>query len=142
MGDANGGKTTLRLGADPTVAERAEQVMGVPLRLVHVLRNPYDNIATLSTRPEHTLASAIETFDSLTGIVERQIERGHPPVLTVRHDDLIADAAAELGRICEFIEVEPDPAYLAACASIVFPHRTRRGRRSNGHPPSARQWRS
>jgi hypothetical protein len=48
-------------------------------------------------------------------------------VLTVRHDDLIADAAGELARICEFIGVEPDPAYLEACAAIVFasPHKTR-----------------
>jgi Sulfotransferase family len=127
VGDANSGKSTPRIGADPAVVERAERHLGVPIKLVHIVRNPYDNIATLSMRREHTMTSGIQTFEQLTGIVEGQILRGHPPVLTIRHDDLIADAAGELARICEFIGIEPDPAYLEACASIVFasPHKTR-----------------
>ena len=127
IGDANAGKTSRRLARDPAAVEHATQVMGAPLRLVHVTRNPHDNIATLSQRPEHTMGTAIETYDVLAGIVARLIERGEPPVLTLRHESLIEAPQHELVRLCGYLGVEPDPDYLDACAGIVFrsPRRTR-----------------
>jgi hypothetical protein len=42
-------------------------------------------------------------------------------VLTVRHESLVRDPRAELSRIAEFLDIEPDPAWLKACAALVFP---------------------
>lgn len=121
IGDANAGKSSKRLARDPSAAGQATRVLGAPLRLVHVVRNPYDNIATLSQRPEHTTARAIETYDTLAGIAARLIERGGPPVLTLRHESLVEAPQRELARLCAYLGVEPDADYLDACAAVVFP---------------------
>jgi hypothetical protein len=48
-------------------------------------------------------------------------------LLDVRHEDLVADPAATLDRLCRFVGLDAGEAYLAACASIVrdAPHRSR-----------------
>jgi uncharacterized protein with von Willebrand factor type A (vWA) domain len=45
----------------------------------------------------------------------------------LRLEDLIADPRRRLSETCRFLGVEPEPAYLDACASIVLdsPRRTR-----------------
>lgn len=134
IGDCRGGKTSRRID-DPTSARRFAQVVGLPLRFVHVVRNPYDNVATLSRRPEHTLASAIETYAFLADAVGAFLARDEEDVLTVRHEALIADPGPELGRLADFLDVEADEAWVDACAAILFPS-PRRTRESTDWSPA------
>ncbi|MCA1614387.1 MAG: sulfotransferase, partial [Acidobacteria bacterium] len=46
IGDKKGGGSTMRLGADPRLLARLRRTVGVPVKLVHVVRNPFDNIST------------------------------------------------------------------------------------------------
>ena len=58
IGDKKGGKTTERLGARPDLLERLRRTVEVPVRLVHVVRSPYDNITTMARRSGQTLEQA------------------------------------------------------------------------------------
>jgi hypothetical protein len=130
IGDKSGGRTTKLIGRSGL--RKFARTVGLPLRIVHQTRNPYDTIARRSLVakdgvPKRTLAEAIADFAAMTDVNDRLLREGKYAVATVRHEDLIADPQGELARLCEFVGVEPEPGYLEACAGIVYesPHRTR-----------------
>ncbi|RJS92690.1 hypothetical protein D3260_10695 [Salinisphaera sp. Q1T1-3] len=53
-GDKKGDLALRRMAADPTLRERLANRRGPPRRWICVLRNPYDNIATMSLRQNRT----------------------------------------------------------------------------------------
>ena len=52
MGAKNGGITTRPLfkAENRKVEEEMQQVLKIPIKYIHVIRNPYDNIATMVLR--------------------------------------------------------------------------------------------
>jgi Sulfotransferase family len=125
IGAKAGEKTTIRLGRDPKELSTLRRLVRAPVRLVHVTRNPYDSIARMAAvtkngRRERTVAGSTDFLRRLARINHSLIENGKA-VLTVRHESLVADPRAELIRLAEFLELEPDQSWLSACASVVFP---------------------
>lgn len=49
-GDKRGASSATLLDQRPELLDRLRSVLGVPIRIVHVIRNPFDNIATMSVR--------------------------------------------------------------------------------------------
>jgi hypothetical protein len=136
IGDCRGGKTSRRLAKDPDAAERFAEIMHLPLRFVHVVRNPYDNIATLASQAEHTLESAIAEYERLAAAVGGFLGRTDHPALTICHEALVDEPHRQLGHLCGFLSVEADDAYVEACARILFPS-PRRTREAIEWPRSA-----
>ncbi|HEY2326944.1 MAG TPA: sulfotransferase [Gaiellaceae bacterium] len=132
-GDKGGGDTSRRLAVDPSELRKFADAIEVPLRLVHVMRNPYDIVARIArvTRggvPKQTLDEAILRFSVLALANGAVLESDAFVVSSVRHEDVVAKPQAELRRLCEFLGIEPTADYLESCASIVWekPHQTRR----------------
>jgi hypothetical protein len=126
VGAKAGEKATARIGRDPKSLDRLRRLVHAPVRLLHVTRNPFDMIArmalvTKGDTPERTIAGAIDFTARLARINARIITERAGAVLTVRHEALVADPLAALSRISGFLGLEPDEAWLAACASVVFP---------------------
>jgi len=48
IGDKGGGWAAQWLGKHPDLLQRIRDTVGVPLRLIHVVRNPFDNVAAIS----------------------------------------------------------------------------------------------
>lgn len=129
IGDKHGNFAVEALRRRPALLARARTCFGAPLRFVHVVRNPFDNIATIHRREKHDLPGAADYYFSLADdalAVAAQL----PPadLLTLYHEDLVSDPAATIRRWCAFFELEPFPDYIDACAAIVFPspHQSRR----------------
>jgi len=128
VGDKFGGTTAVQIAAEPALLDRLRQVVEVPLRVLHVTRNPYDNIATLSGRMHVSLADATDRYARLCRAVAAVATLlGPEELLTVDYDAFVAAPAQSLARICTYLDVEAEPAYLADCAGIVWPS-TRRTR--------------
>ncbi len=130
IGDKKGGRSTRRLAEAPALLGRLERRMGLPVRFVHVLRNPFDNIATMFTRggPSASLPATIDTYTLLCDTVAQVQARVDPgSMLDLRHEDLIAGPAGQLTRLTGFLGLDASAAYLADCASILYqsPNRTR-----------------
>ena len=133
LGDKFSDRTTKRIAKSPEALGIFAREVGVPLRLIHVVRNPFDMVARIAKQKikdgtdEERRARATDYIGRLAGINDGVIARGDYPVLTVRQESLIADPRAELGGMCEFLGVEAPSDYLDACAAIVFPepHQTR-----------------
>jgi hypothetical protein len=124
LGAKAGEKTTLRLGRNPDELAGLRHLVGAPVRLIHVTRNPFDTIARMAliTKkgvPERTVAGATDFLARLARVNDRLITRG-AEVLTIRHESFISDPRAALMRCAEFLRVAPDAEWLDASASIVF----------------------
>jgi hypothetical protein len=122
VGDSRAGWTTRRLAADPALLDRLQQRMAPSqVRFVHVVRNPYDNIATMMLRGERSFDSAFEQYAANCQSIGPLTQRiGAERVMTVRHEALIADPRSTLAALCSFLDVEVDEAFLAAASSRVY----------------------
>lgn len=129
IGDKRGGTTIRKLRSRPWLLPRLERRIGLPLRFVHVLRNPFDNVATLFRRGgSRTLDGSIaHYFGMVEGLASLRARVRAGAVLDLRHEDLVADPVAALGRLARFLEVTPEPDWIRACATAVWPetHRSR-----------------
>lgn len=132
IGDKGGGEGSRRLAADPSELRKFIAHIGLPTRVLHITRNPFDVIARIArvTRKgqrKQTLDEALLRFEVLAVTNAGIIDSGQFDILTLRHEDFVSDAATELRKLCEFVGVDADDDYVAACAGIVWekPHRTR-----------------
>lgn len=112
-----------RFGVAPLRA--LETQLDVPVRFVHVVRDPYDNIATM--RLEHGERAIGRWRRRAEGVAV--IKDAGFPVLDVHLEDLIADPRRQLAAVCAHYDVAADDEYLDRCSAIVAeqPNRTGAG---------------
>ena len=121
IGDKKGGISSTRLAQSPHLLQRLRVTVRLPLRIIHVTRNPFDNISTIARRENEHLDTSTRVYFELCATNERVIrECGRDEVVTIRHEEFVADPKRKLGELLAFLGLEPDEAYLRACASIVF----------------------
>jgi hypothetical protein len=128
IGDKRGRGSMTRLQRRPGLLERMQRTVRDPMRFVHVVRNPFDNISTMSKRRDWTLEQAADIYFSLADTVAGvKRSMGDERVIDVRHEAVIADAKGSLKEICGFLSVVPTDDYLEDCAGIIYasPHRSR-----------------
>ena len=122
VGDKKGGASTRALADDPEVLARLRRTVGVPLRLIHVIRDPYDNIASISRRHPLPLdAAAGRYFELSRAVLKFKHILGAGEMLDLYLEDLIADSSTQLHRLCDFLGLMPDPSYVRDCASVILP---------------------
>jgi hypothetical protein len=137
IGDKRGRDSTFRLGRDPGLLGRLRRVTGVPVRAVHVTRNPYDNIATMARHQgaarRHVpvgevddatawVGESIDRFEELCDWMAGIRSRFGPGELhEIPYEDFVADPATGLAGLCAFLDVEAEPSYIAACRGLVWP---------------------
>jgi Sulfotransferase family len=127
VGDSTTGKSTRRLATHPGLCEQVRQLMpGVEVRLIQVIRNPFDPISLMMVRGRHSFADAIDNYFAACETLAR-IRRTDAALLPVRYESFVADAVTGLRSVCAFLDVDPGHSYLEACTSIVRP-RPARGR--------------
>ncbi|MCA1727874.1 MAG: sulfotransferase [Actinobacteria bacterium] len=135
IGDKKGGRSTLRLAKNPELLHQLQKIVASEIRLVHTLRNPYDNIATMHRRAleydrnqalDATAEDYLSRCEMNAGLKERL---GSGAVLDVHHESFVADPKSSLRELCDFLGLGYDEGYLEDCASIVFgaPRRSRHG---------------
>ncbi len=130
IGDKFGGITAVQLTARPQLLDALRRTVGVPLRVLHVTRNPFDNITTLSHRMHTSIAQGTARYAKLSRSVHIVMEMLEPAeLLHVDYDAFVAAPSSGLTEMCRFLGVEVDPAYLRDCSAVVWP-RTRRTRDS------------
>lgn len=148
IGDKSGGLTTHVYRDTPKLFVEAlttlQRTVGVPMKVLHVVRNPFDIVATkllyrLSemkgrrgnfslgspvTNTRHVM-QAIKSLEAEAEAVSKVI--GKLTVLTVQSEQFVLDTKATLKRICGFLNLECPDTYLQMCDSVVYdkPSRSR-----------------
>jgi hypothetical protein len=131
IGDKKGGGSLRRLRTDPGLLERLREVVGLDVKVVHVIRNPFDNIGTMARhRAERgmPLRKCIDSyFARCQTFAEARRQIADSDIREIRYESFLEDPRAHLGDLCRFLGVEPAADYLSACAAIVYetPHRSR-----------------
>jgi SAM-dependent methyltransferase len=119
LGNKRGGSASLAIGEHPDLLDRLAATVAVPLRLVHVVRNPFDNIAAISLWHRLSLDDAIAFYFlhcQTTGNLSL------PPgatLTTLHHEALLGAPETVLSGLCEFLGLAADPQYLEDCASVT-----------------------
>lgn len=126
-GDKIFNPATLLLHGDHGLIPSLEQRLGVPVRIVHAVRNPFDTIATMHRRSGAPLANRIRWYFMHCEAAAALGERLSPDrFIESHHDDLLAAPAAELGRLGRFLGLPAVPEHVAAVQRMLFtsPRRT------------------
>ena len=127
IGDKRGGRTSREIYHNPELLARLEQTAGVPLKIIHIVRNPFDNIATRA-RGGNYYDRAVTT-DGLHTEIERHFreveaianirQSDQYDIYELRHEKFIEEPKKYLAEMCRFLEVEPYEDYLGDCLSII-----------------------
>ena len=130
IGDKKGGGSSLRLASAPDLLDRLRSTVTPEVRYIHVIRNPYDNIATMATwgKRRPTLRPSIESYFSRCEANANLVERvGSGTIFELRHEELVEDPESALSGLCRFLDLECEESYLEACAGAVYesPHKSR-----------------
>jgi hypothetical protein len=121
VGDKMAGVSTQRLRNDPTLLQRARETFQIPLRAINVVRNPYDNIATISSKQAWSLSESIDLFAALSdGIETISAMLDNDELLTLRSEQLIDSPAQELRRVWAFLGLSTDSEYVERAPEFVM----------------------
>ncbi len=139
IGDKKGGMTAYHLSRDARLYDLLAQRVELPLRWIHVIRNPLDMIATRARALNVPLATAAAEHFKSWQVIDwfRARLRGTGGWFDLHLEDFVADPSGKLAALCAFLGVEAAPGYLSDCASIVF-SRARQTRQSQIWSPRLR----
>jgi hypothetical protein len=138
IGDKRGMTSSRRLGEHPELLGNLRRLVGVPVRVIHVTRNPYDNIATMTRRvtasrshrrgsdvaaaPAITLLETIDRYAQLCAWVnDTKTWLADEELYEIAYERFVADPRTHLTEMCEFLGVTPSKSYLTDCAGVVWP---------------------
>ena len=126
-GDKEAAMSTVRLTRDPSLLMRLREAVGVPVKVIHMVRNPLDNIATMYLRGRYPilrrpLSDCIGDFAVMARTIE-ELKRHLPPdeLIEVRHEDVVQHPAVCLQRLCTFLDLEAEPEHVLSATRIVLP---------------------
>jgi len=124
-GDKIWSPATLLLHGDHGLIPSLEDRVGVPVRIIHAIRNPFDTIATMHRRSGASLADRTRWYfmhcEAAAAIAARL---PHDGFIESHHDDLLATPAAEIERLCTFLGLPLDHEHVAAAMRFPRPRRT------------------
>jgi hypothetical protein len=120
VGDSTTGTSTRRLGNNPGLSQRLASTMeGVDVKLIQVIRNPFDPISVMMVRGGRTFPNSIDHYFNACESLRDIRSRVGTALLPVRHEEFVADPESQLARVCAFLRVDAQEDYLTACARII-----------------------
>ncbi len=135
LGDKKAGGTSLALGQDEQLLPLLQDKIQLPVKCLHLVRNPFDMITTQAYGGNEKKAPLTQDgIQRAIGLCFKKFETIHKlseqktfSVHTLRHEDLLKNPALELSAILSWLETDPDNAWLDACCSQLYtqPHRSR-----------------
>jgi hypothetical protein len=92
---------------------------GAQVKLLHVYRNPWDNISSMTRGVAP--GRAIRKYFKRAGIVKRFKQEGTTPMHDLALEDLTANPREEIRRLAAFYDLEAADEWVEACAAVVDP---------------------
>ncbi|MEQ9620037.1 MAG: sulfotransferase [Deltaproteobacteria bacterium] len=130
IGDKKGGGSTSILRTKPKLLSGLQNTIGTDIKFIHIVRNPFDNISTISRKTKRlkSLADSIEYYFSLcetTMEIKKQLKEHE--LFELRHESFLENPKAHLKELCHFLGVGAPDDYLNDCSGIVYksPHKSR-----------------
>jgi hypothetical protein len=135
IGDKQGGKSSIRIGNNPTLLPYFLSLIKYPIKILHIVRNPFDIITTMYTRDprigndfnRELFEFKIDKFFAKADVNQELLKNKNLTILTIFHENFIAAPKKELFRILTHIGLDTNENFLDQCASIIYdqPHHSR-----------------
>jgi len=125
IGGKKGGGTSNSLMNNPELFTKIyDDVIKIPVKWIHVQRNPYDNITTF-TKHNWKPDGAIDIYFKQAESVKKVLSSRDS--ITVRLENLIKNPKVEVKRMCDHLGVDVTGNYLKHCKNVVWnkPRKTR-----------------
>jgi hypothetical protein len=137
MGDKLAGQTSKILREDPELLDELKQLVGIEIKIIHVIRNPFDTITTIAHRAlektkdpltEPDLPGFSEKYFKRAEVVNAMKTEGEYPIFDLYHEDFIRDPGGILAELMGFLGLGHNEKYIRSCSEIVYtsPHQRRR----------------
>ncbi len=128
IGDKDGCKNTHHFLENNKVFDQFSAYVELPIRLIYVLRNPYDIVTTKGGYKDGNKVSLSREgiLESMRVVAEeastnqRIIDEKKYPIHTVYHEELIADTEQVLKKLFSFLELEIDNNFVQNVKSYLF----------------------
>lgn len=137
IGDKSAGATTKYLSSQKSLIKKIHKTVQIPIKFIHVKRNPLDNISTYSQKSfdeewsEDVVDKAISHyFDECERVrnIRGDIDNlEYTTWKTVYIEDFVNNTQNELYSVLDFLDEEASREYIADCERKVFnkPNRSR-----------------
>ena len=144
IGEKNGGHTSALLKYDPLewdkIINKLISLVNIPFKVIHVIRNPYDNIAsarlyssksyqmssvrrsnkTFDIGRDKALANEIDRYFAIHKAIMDAKEKYNMDLLEVHGKDLVEDPHASITKLCNFLSVSCSNTYIQVCSDTLF----------------------
>ena len=122
VGDKMAAITTQKLLGRPELLTQLRSKFDFRIRVINVVRNPFDNIATAHRKSDMSLDETIDRYRQLsTGVRQVTNQLQTSELITIRHDELTTSAESELKRVWEYLCLPRDDEYLPKAAAFIKP---------------------
>lgn len=138
IGDKFGGRTAIMFSEEPELLSLVQSKINLPFKYIHVIRNPFDTITTMTKRHFETqrgkadpqsidLLPFIKLYFQRINLVNHLRGEKEIHIHDLYHEDFIAKPQIGLKDLLNFLEVKYDPDYIQDCVKIVYkePHKSR-----------------
>ena len=137
IGDKGPGSVSRTLQKTPDILNKLEKVLDLPLKIIHVVRNPFDVISTMILR--HCDRNEIRSFASIDYMIfinrffnkvkinSKILECNSFQFITIYHEDVISQPEKSIISWLQFLELESDEDYIRKCCNLIKrePNRSR-----------------
>lgn len=142
IGDKSGAATAQEFEKDPEkfmkILEQLKRITRVPIRIIHVVRNPYDMISTrllyedggkktklpATEERKHCNDYGINYHTNRTFCIVQKVDsflkRTNLKALDVHHADLIREPRKTISMVCRFLNLPCPEDYLDACEKKAY----------------------
>jgi hypothetical protein len=124
IGDNKGEDTTLRLRGRLWMLQRLHNTIGVNIKFIHFIRNPFDNISYMAmVKSKLNLKQCIDYYFGLceTMLTIKDVIDSND-LFEICYDSFVDNPRYYLENICQFLGLNAPEDYLDDCTSIVFEH--------------------
>jgi hypothetical protein len=132
IGDKKGGKSTKFFTKKADIFDKVDTSFGIPVKYIHVMRNPYDLISTLFLKRRfdvpgklrHLIDACFLHIDHVEALrAQIQEDQWHD----LYHESLLSDPDATIRRLFHFLELDIETGFIENCKKILFttPHKSR-----------------
>ena len=120
IGDKKAALSADRLVRRPSLLQDLRSLVEVPVRMVHIVRDPFNIISTVHKKRSVPLEAAAETYFRRCDLTWRLMQSEPETIHTLRLEELVAAPADRLRDLCVFLGLEPHEEYLRASAKLFF----------------------
>lgn len=121
IGDKHGNGTSSYLATKPNFLQDVTKKLGLPIKFIHIYRNPYNVIAHMTKFSKFSTRSSANKVIYRYHVVDKAIKLSISSVLSIKFESLINRPKLTLKQIIEFLDLPVYECYLRNCASIIKP---------------------